>query len=198
MVQKTQQLPPEYVSTLGENFAQFFTGQVPISGSPFFVDPKEFTGEQFVAGQDALTTQAQDLAGGLADYKPFLQASEDITGIAQNLVIDPATGAVKPAAGAAAMGQAQTAFDGMLGAASAGQGAGDQFLQAAQGFTGPQAYQQFMSPYQQEVIDTTLAQMDQDAQEQAAKLGASSGNADHGPISRRAARRETDITYVRD
>ena len=51
----------------------------------------------------------------------------------------------------------------MLGAATAGQGAGDQFLQAAQGFTGPQAYQQFMSPYQQEVIDTTLAQMDQDA-----------------------------------
>jgi len=177
MVQKTQQLPPEYVSTLGENFAQFFTGQMPISGSPFYVDPSKFTGDQFVAGQDQLTKDAQTLAGGLADYKPFLQASEDITGIAQNLVIDPATGAVKPAAGTAALGQAHTAFDGMLGAATAGQGAGDQFLQAAQGFTGPQAYQQFMSPYQQEVIDTTLAQMDQDAAEQAAKLGASAGNA---------------------
>ena len=69
MVQKTQQLPPEYVSTLGENFAQFFTGQMPISGSPFYVDPSKFTGDQFVAGQDQLTKDAQTLAGGLADYK---------------------------------------------------------------------------------------------------------------------------------
>ena len=177
MVQKTQQLPPEYVSTLGENFAQFFTGQQPIAASPFYVDPSKFTGDAFVAGQDQLTKDAQTLAGGLGDYQKFLDQSKDITGIAQNMIIDPATGLVKPAAGAGALGQAQTAFDGMLGAATAGQGAGDQFLQAAQGFTGPQAYQQFMSPYQQEVINTTLAQMDQDAQEQAAKLGASAGNA---------------------
>ena len=177
MVQKTQQLPPEYVSILGENFAQFFTGQQPIAGSPFYVDPKSFTGDTFVAPQDTLTTDAQALAGGLGDYQKFLDQSKDITGIAQNMIIDPATGLVKPAPGSGALGQAQTAFDGMLGAATAGQGAGDQFLQAAQGFTGPQAYQQFMSPYQQEVIDTTLAQMDQDAAEQAAKLGASAGNA---------------------
>ena len=177
MVQKTQQLPPEYVSTLGENFAQFFTGGLNINTSPFYVDPSKFTGDSFVAPQDTLTTDAQALAGGLGDYQKFLDQSKDITGIAQNMIIDPATGLVKPAAGAGALGQAQTAFDGMLGAATAGQGAGDQFLQAAQGFTGPQAYQQFMSPYQQEVIDTTLAQMDQDAAEQAAKLGASAGNA---------------------
>ena len=177
MVQKTQQLPPEYVSILGENFAQFFTGGQNIDTSPFFVDPKEFTGQDFVAGQDQLTKDAQTLAGGLADYKPFLQESKDITGIAQNMVIDPTTGQVRPAAGAGAMGQAQTAFDGMLGAATAGQGAGDQFLQAAQEFTGPQAYKPFMSPYQQEIIDTTLAQMDKDAAEQSAKLGASAGNA---------------------
>jgi hypothetical protein len=177
MVQKTQQLPPEYVSTLGENFAQFFTGGLNINTSPFYVDPSKFTGDSFVAPQDTLTTDAQALAGGLGDYQKFLDQSKDITGIAQNMIIDPATGLVQPAAGAGALGQAQTAFDGMLGAATAGQGAGDQFLQAAQGFTGPQAYQQFMSPYQQEVIDTTLAQMDQDAAEQAAKLGASAGNA---------------------
>ena len=177
MVQKTQQLPPEYVSTLGENFAQFFTGGLNINTSPFYVDPSKFTGDSFVAPQDTLTTDAQALVGGLGDYQKFLDQSKDITGIAQNMIIDPATGLVKPAAGAGALGQAQTAFDGMLGAATAGQGAGDQFLQAAQGFTGPQAYQQFMSPYQQEVIDTTLAQMDQDAAEQAAKLGASAGNA---------------------
>ena len=51
--------------------------------------------------------------------------------------------------------------------ALAGIGGYKPFLQAAQqaqttaaGLTGPQAYQQFMSPYQQDVIDTTLQQFD--------------------------------------
>ena len=35
-----------------------------------------------------------------------------------------------------------------------------QFQQAAQASTGPQAYQQYMSPYQQSVIDTSLAEFD--------------------------------------
>jgi hypothetical protein len=35
-----------------------------------------------------------------------------------------------------------------------------QFQTAAAGLTGPQAFQQFMSPYQQQVIDTTLAEFD--------------------------------------
>ena len=34
------------------------------------------------------------------------------------------------------------------------------FLQTAAASTGPQAYQQFMSPYQQDVIDTTLQEFD--------------------------------------
>ena len=34
------------------------------------------------------------------------------------------------------------------------------FLQAASGLTGPTAYQQYMSPYQQDVIDTTLKEYD--------------------------------------
>jgi hypothetical protein len=38
------------------------------------------------------------------------------------------------------------------------------YLQAAQAATGPQAYQQFMSPYQQDVINTTLGQYDIQAQ----------------------------------
>ena len=55
--------------------------------------------------------------------------------------------------------------------ALAGIGGYKPFLQAAQqaqttaaGLTGPQAYQQFMSPYQQDVIDTTLQQFDVQAQ----------------------------------
>jgi hypothetical protein len=38
---------------------------------------------------------------------------------------------------------------------STGLGGYQPFLQAAQGATGPQAYQQYMSPYQQDVINTT-------------------------------------------
>jgi hypothetical protein len=38
------------------------------------------------------------------------------------------------------------------------------FLQQAQASTGPTAYQQFTSPYQQDVIDTTLAEFDRQTQ----------------------------------
>jgi hypothetical protein len=39
------------------------------------------------------------------------------------------------------------------------------FLQQAQQYSGPQAYQQFMSPYQQQVIDTTLTEFDKQRQQ---------------------------------
>jgi Arc/MetJ-type ribon-helix-helix transcriptional regulator len=45
-----------------------------------------------------------------------------------------------------------------------GLGSYQPYLQAAQAATGPQAYQQFMSPYQQDVINTTLGQYDIQAQ----------------------------------
>ena len=46
-------------------------------------------------------------------------------------------------------------------------GLGDyqQYLQQAEQYTGPQAYQQFMSPYQQEVIQTTLSEFDKQRQQ---------------------------------
>jgi len=43
---------------------------------------------------------------------------------------------------------------------SGGLGAYAPYLQAAGALTGPTAYQQFMSPYQQDVIDTTLKEFD--------------------------------------
>ncbi len=39
------------------------------------------------------------------------------------------------------------------------------FLQQAAAYSGPQAYQQFMSPYQQQVIDTTLTEFDRKRQQ---------------------------------
>ena len=46
-------------------------------------------------------------------------------------------------------------------------GLGDyqQYLNQAQQYSGPQAYQQFMSPYQQEVINTTLTEFDKQRQQ---------------------------------
>ena len=38
------------------------------------------------------------------------------------------------------------------------------YLQQAAAYSGPQAYQQFMSPYQQDVINTTLAEFDRQRQ----------------------------------
>ena len=47
--------------------------------------------------------------------------------------------------------------------ALAGLGSFEPFLQQAQASTGPQAFQQFMSPYQQQVIDTSLQEFDRQA-----------------------------------
>ena len=55
-------------------------------------------------------------------------------------------------------------FDSASTAADAGQGAGSQYM-------GPGAQAQFQTPYQQDVIDTSLAQFDQNAAQQAAQSG---------------------------
>tara|TARA_R100001510_G_scaffold51548_1_gene51451 strand:- start:8 stop:835 length:828 start_codon:yes stop_codon:yes gene_type:complete len=47
--------------------------------------------------------------------------------------------------------------------AQQGLGSFEPFVQAAQASTGPQAFEQFMSPYQQQVIDTSLAEFDRQA-----------------------------------
>jgi len=83
------------------------------------IDTAQFTGRQFVAGEDPLQTQAINLAtSGVGAYQPFLTAAQ----------------------------AAQQQAAGTIGGLSA--------------LTGPQAYQPFMSPYQQQVIDTTLAEYD--------------------------------------
>ena len=48
---------------------------------------------------------------------------------------------------------------------SGGLGGYQQYLDQAQQYSGPQAYQQFMSPYQQQVIDTTLTEFDKQRQQ---------------------------------
>jgi hypothetical protein len=58
-----------------------------------------------------------------------------------------------------------------------GLGAYEPYLQAAQAATGPTAYQAYMSPYQQDIIDTTLADYDIQAQKGLPQLAAQAINA---------------------
>ena len=67
-------------------------------------------------------------------------------------------------------GLGSLSFDPKTGAVTTvGAGTGiagyEPFLQQAQQYSGPQAYQQFMSPYQQQVIDTTLTEFDKQRQQ---------------------------------
>ena len=54
-----------------------------------------------------------------------------------------------------------------------GLGSYQPFLDAAAGYSGPDAYKAFMSPYQKDVIDTTLAEFDVQAQKGVPGLAAS-------------------------
>ena len=104
------------------------------------IDTSKFTGRQFVAGEDPLQTQAINLAQqGVGSYQPFLQAAQT----AQQQ-------------GAGALGQSAAAIGGL----GSYQTAAGNIAQGAAGMTGPQAYQPFMSPYQSQVIDATLAEYD--------------------------------------
>ena len=89
-------------------------------------------------------------------------------------------------------GQDQAQKDAYTMATTTGQGIGayqpyltqaGQFQQQAAGLTGPGAYQQFMSPYQQQVIDATLKEYDTQAAKDLGGIGmmaAQTGNVGGG------------------
>ena len=190
MVTQTQRiLPAPYVTGMGEQFGSYFAnpfmadgttpnpGYTDITSSPFYVDPSSFTGAGFVAPESKYTIDARNLAGGLGGYQQYLDQAGKLTGAAEDLIYDPVTGQARPGPGAGAIANAGSAFDAAQIAAKAGQGASDPYLAAAAGYTGPNAYKQFMSPYQQEVIDSTMADYQSELAKQRANLGASAGNA---------------------
>ena len=118
-------LPPEFVEAAGKTY---LSNLADATGQFKTADLSKVFGQQFVAGQDPLQAQAQQLATqGIGAYQPFLN---------------------KAAA-------AQT---------------------AAGGLTGPQAYQQFMSPYQQDVISETLREFDVQAQKGIPSIAAQAGS----------------------
>mgnify|MGYP003110538966 FL=1 len=157
-IQQSQVLPAQFVQDLGQDLAKQVTAQsgVPVvstgiagisqqageSADDFAARQqaaREFTTRQQslsglapqVAGQDALQTQAQNLATqGVGSFAPFLQ-------------------------------QAQTAGT-AAGTALGGVGLGATAFQ--------QGVQDFMSPYQSQVIDATLSEFDRNTQIQQQRI----------------------------
>ena len=121
-----------------------------------------------VAGQDALQQEAQRRAvSGLGSFQPFLNRAETQAGLASGL------GTVA-LGGLGAAGQELTGAGTALGTAGATLGGVPLGAQAFQ-----QDVQQFMSPYQSQVIDATLQEFDrnraiqeQSIRDQQAALGA--------------------------
>jgi len=108
----------------------------------------EAAGEKFIDLTSQLAAQPIDTS----QFAPTVAGQNVLTQQAQ-----------QAAATQAGLGTLQ--FDPTTGAvAGVGTGTGvagyQPFLQQAAAYSGPQAYQQFMSPYQQEVIDTSLAEFD--------------------------------------
>jgi len=129
-VTETRVLPPEFIEAAGK----VYLGDLASATGQFkTADLSKVFGPQFTAKQDPLQAQAQKLATqGIGAYQPFLTSAAGLQQQAQGQV-----------------GQAGTL---------AGQ-AGTQAGLAGQ-FVGPQAYQQFMSPYQKDVIKATLDEFD--------------------------------------
>ena len=118
-VTETRVLPPEFIEAAGKTY---LSDLATAAGDFKTADLSKVFGPQFVAGQDPLQAQAQQIAQqGIGAYKPFLQS--------------------------------------------------------ASALTGPTAFRQFMSPYQQDVIDTTLKEFDTQAAKGLPALAAQAINA---------------------
>ena len=186
-VQQVQNLPAQFVQDLGQDLAKQVVAQsgVPVvstgiagisqqageSADDFAASQqaaREFTTRQQnlaglapqVAGQDALQRQAQTLATqGVGSFQPFLQRAQTEATLASGL-------------GTTALGQLGTAGTELTQAGTTLGGIPTGAMTTAQ-------TQQFMSPYQQQVIDASLAEFDRNKQiqeqgirDQQAALGA--------------------------
>ena len=162
---------PEFLQDYAKDYAAQSKGaySVPIDTSTFTggqdASGNRLTGtavtgaNPFVAGEDALQTQAIGLAQqGVGAYKDYLTAAQQAQTNAANTI--------------GGLGALQTGAQGyQTGAANVASGAA--------GMTGANAYQPFMSPYQSQVIDATLSEFDRSrlgGQQQIRDAAVNSGN----------------------
>ena len=122
---------------------------------------------------DLLTKQV-GRAPGSAGVPTLAELGPQVAG--QNVLTQAAQ---QQAATQAGLGQLSFSAEGQVTGAGQGTGvAGYQpFLDQAAAYSGPQAFQSFMSPYQQQVIDTTLAEFDTQTARGVPQLAANAINA---------------------
>ena len=127
--------PAPFVEDLGKDLA---TQAVALTGTPIVS-----------GGIGSLTKAAGETAAG---FKGRQDAARAFDVRKQNLA-----GLAPQVAGQDALQQQAQSL------AQSGVGSYQPFLQGAQAATGPQAFQQFMSPYQSQVMETSLAEFDRNA-----------------------------------
>jgi hypothetical protein len=131
-VQETRTLPAQFVEDLGTDLAKQLVAQTGV--------PVVSTGVAGISQQPG--ENADQFAARQKAAEQFQIRQQSLSGLA------PQVAAQDPL-----QQQAQAL-------AKQGIGSYQPFLQAAQQATGPQAYQAYMSPYQQQVIDVSLAEFD--------------------------------------
>jgi len=137
-ITQTQNLPAPFITALGEKYGAGLAG---LADQPFTTAQLGQVAPQ-VAPQTALQQQATTLAGqGVGAYQPYLAAAG-----AQGTAAGTTLGGISPYIGAAG-----TQYAGAAGLTGTGAG------------TGAGSVASYMSPYQSQVIDTTLAEFDRQA-----------------------------------
>jgi uncharacterized protein affecting Mg2+/Co2+ transport len=135
----TQRRAP-YLEASSQNFIDLLSKQVGRAPGSRGVPTLGELGPQ-IADQNIFTQQAQQLAATQAGLGQLTFGPQgQVTGVGQ--------------------GTGVAGYQPFLDQASQYQTQAGATLAGASGLSGPQAYQQFMSPYQQQVIDTTLAEFD--------------------------------------
>ena len=176
-IQETRTLPAPFIESLGKGYATDLTAiaQKPLATQQF---------QPQVAGQDILQQQAATMAvatgaGGLGAYEPYLTGAGGAGFAPGATAMGEAAygtlGGVSPYIGAAGTGLAGagtalgTAGTQLTGAGTA-MGGVPGYLTGAAGLTGPGAgtgagtVADYMSPYQAQVIQTTLDEYDRQSQ----------------------------------
>jgi hypothetical protein len=169
-VTQTQALPAPFITALGEKYG---AGLGQLAGQPFTQAQlgaiRPTVAPQQATQQMATTLAGQIAPGGVAAYQPYVQAAEAAGTAAGTALGDAATQLTTAQTGLGNIGlyAGQTVQD--LAAAQTQMAGVSPYITEAADLTGTGAgtgtgsIASYMSPYQSQVIDTTLAEFDRQA-----------------------------------
>ena len=173
-VENIQRLPP-FLEGLQKRMLQTGFGEFDADGNQTttgLLDSQLGLPDYQIAGMDPLRTSAINLGEQLSgSYQPFIQGARDQSLAGQQAL---AAGLGTVGSGLGTLGRAGRMVSGAEGVSRGGLqdfdagrsaiGTGQSYLQQASNLADPsQGISQFMNPYQQQVIDSTMRQMDEQA-----------------------------------